>query len=419
MFWLATAAQLLSGALLLVLATYTWARRPPSPLWRDLLVCQIAALSFVAGDALTLKATSMVQKDLGLHLLYCGIAFGTSFWLRVAIDLYGARRTAPPVLHAVRRALPIWAIGLSVVVLTNPWHRLLLEPQLHSRNEYGPLWWLQAAVSWSLLIAAAGCFVLLSHGDPDRRMRRNALLLVVSGLLPLAFNTLWFLLPELPFDPSTIGLALGCALLTWGVHATRVFEVLPVTFREVLDRDPDAVLITTADQRVGYANPAAEILLADFVPPDEILGTTVDQILGRLLRPSALWRTPSDQNTTVIDKVLQTKTLMVRDRQSRTLRFQTFPLGRDLRQRPGIAVRLRDVSREEARRSQRDRDLRRVERALQAGADRATQNTERVIAMLGGDPHVDPRVKAKAREVRQDLEALKDEIHEKLVEPGA
>lgn len=419
MLWLPTAAQLASGALLLVLATYTWARRPPSPLWRDLLVCQIAALAFTLGDALTLRATSMFQKELGLHLLYSGIAFGTSYWLRVALDLYDLRRSRPGILDTVHRALPFWATSLALLALSNPWHRLLLEPRLDQRNVYGPLWWLQAAVGWGLLCAAAACYLYLRAVDHDPRMRRNLALLAGSGILPLLFNMLWFLVPGIRFDPSAVGLALGCALLTWGIHATRIFEVLPVTFREVLDRDPDAVLISTADQRVGYANPGAEILLADLVPAGELTGSTIDEILGRVLRPRSTWTTVPEEQASVIDRVLETKTLLVHDRQGRALRLQTFPLGRGVRSHLGTALRMRDVSHEQAMRSQRDRDLRRVERALQAGAEAATRNTERVLAMLGGDPHVDRRVKDQVREVRKSLKSLKDEIHDRLIDPSA
>jgi hypothetical protein len=68
-WWIASTA---SALLLASLAILLWLRRPPPPLWPVLFACHVFAFLWVVGDVWATRATSLVEKQIALTVLFTG-----------------------------------------------------------------------------------------------------------------------------------------------------------------------------------------------------------------------------------------------------------------------------------------------------------------------------------------------------------
>ncbi len=140
--------------------------------------------------------------------------------------------------------------------------------------EAGPLFWVQAAWEYSLLVLGT-VLLVFRVARVARPYRRQALALALAAVLPLAGNLLYNL-EKLPIllDPTPFLFTVTAVVLVWGTFRLRLLDLAPVARRLVVERMGDAVLVLDAFDRVADANPAAEILL----------GMHRSHLVGRLAR---------------------------------------------------------------------------------------------------------------------------------------
>ena len=119
-----------------------------------------------------------------------------------------------------------------------------------------------------------------------------------------------------------------------------------MSFRAVLDQDPDAILICSENQRIGYANPAAAILLAEATSIVEPSGIAIDEVFGQLFDNRAGFR-PNASNT-----LKRNSGFTARDRAHRKLQIYSFTLNTGT-ERTMAAFRLRDITVDEAHKRSR------------------------------------------------------------------
>ncbi len=420
MTWLPLLVQTVTAALLIVLTTYVCLRRPPSLMWPDLLILQLLELCFVVGDALTFHATGMVQLEIGLGFLYLGAISGPAWLFRVSTAMLLLREPRLEWPRTARKVAAVWACGASAIALTNPLHHAFLIPVLDGRNHYQPLWWFISLGGWALMAGSGVVFghrlwLTLKNQVHDAAMGNsreaiNAGLLLVASLLPVVGNAAWVAIPSLTFDPSASGLALSALLVTWGVYQTRIFEILPVSFKAVLDHDPDAIMIYSANHRIGYANPAAAILLAEATSIADPTGLSIDEVFDQLFdRTSGVQPLPSDD----LSREAGPAAFTARDRFQRKLRLSSFSLN-TARGRPVSAIRMRDITLDEARKRNRATAMNRLEQDLHRLVQPAIQSSDRALVLLGPATSRDRRLKEQVRTVRSTLGQLQGGIRAAL-----
>jgi len=158
------------------------ARLPDSRVIRPLLCLVITVALWSLGELVASHADDMVQKQIGLVILYTGTIFLPACWwalsVRWAQELKGEEWLARPFWV---RAPVFWAAAMWLAMASNPLHGSFLTPVLGARNVYGPLWWVMAIPNYALMLAAAGLVIRASWRVDRPAVRRQALVLVTSG----------------------------------------------------------------------------------------------------------------------------------------------------------------------------------------------------------------------------------------------
>lgn len=273
---IAKSLSVIAAAGLAALWVYVWLRRPPAPFWPNLQRIIIAGVLYVFGDLLTRDPHSLLVESLGITLLYAGIQAAAWAWLSLASGLQGgaSERWSRPLL----RVFGLCSVGVVALVATNPWHGLILEPVLGGRNEYRTLWWLHAGLAALQMSGAIALLLLTAARTQDGHHRRSALLLAAIGASLAAGSFTYALAPvDLGLDP-VVPLILACNLaLVLGIYQLHIFNLLPETLPEIVDRTLDAIVLGDESGRIVYANRAAHSLLG----PD--LATSKHPVLFDLL----------------------------------------------------------------------------------------------------------------------------------------
>lgn len=191
-----------------------------------------------------------------------GIAAVPPLWLLFAAD-YGRATWARR--RSRRRLLAIVAVMMTAAGATNSLHHLYwssVEP-VGTRLVYhhGPLFW--AAVAWNYAVIGLGAVTLLRalrqlHGA----FTGQVVALIGATLFPWVGNA-FYLFDFFPsgFDPTPFTFVASALLVTWGLYAHQLFDVVPKARAAVFERLDDAVFVLDRAYRVIDANAAAVALI--------------------------------------------------------------------------------------------------------------------------------------------------------------
>lgn len=261
---MALAWVLAVGALVyLAVAAYVWQHR-----WavgaRALTVLLLSAAVWTLLSVVEIsRPDPQVQERWG-DLKYVGIVILPPALLAFALQYTGRRRQIPRrwlVLLAIEPVLLLLALA---VPATHDYVRYVRSNAPYGRYafvEAGPVFWVNLAYSYAVIVVAIGLLVQ----DLVRvrtRYARQAWTLMISVLLPLAVNALYngrklMHFPTGTIDPTPLGFSVACFVLVWGFFRFRLLDIVPVGRRQVVERIPDGVVVTDARGVVVDANPAA------------------------------------------------------------------------------------------------------------------------------------------------------------------
>lgn len=167
--------------------------------------------------------------------------------------------------------------------LTNNYHHLLwtdisVDPSGFGHYVYGPLFWLYAFYSYVILI---GGNIVLFIG-----MRRfpivyasQIMVFVLACIFPFVGNIIYvFKMNPVPgLDWTPICFMISGIFIALGIFLFRVFDLVPVAQKRVVETIKDAVAVIDAKQRIILANPA---FLDNFAPAEKnLLGKPIFQLL--------------------------------------------------------------------------------------------------------------------------------------------
>ena len=282
-------ATSLGIVLLVALSTHIFYRRPPAALWPALPLVFFSALIFSFGDLLaSIHHGSASLHWAGMVMVYTGLlTIAPGWWLFTSgfSKMVGYRKIyfsrSLPILIAINAML--W-----IALITNPWHYQFIEIRPFMRSEYGPLWYVTAAVNYIALLATV--FVHASEGfaAQDPTIRAQCRFLVAAVAVPMSMNMVYVFSPvPLSYDPTALGYAFSCLLFLFAVERRDLFVLERVSLPSVLDHDADLIVIITRHHQILYANVNAQELFGEGTlnpgaPIDEILHSVVPTFsLGR------------------------------------------------------------------------------------------------------------------------------------------
>lgn len=163
--------------------------------------------------------------------------------------------------------VPVAAIAIAV---TNPIHHWHWERVSFSRvgpfmrmavELYGPWFWFLSF--YTVLISVLGTLVLLiSMVRRSLSLNRQVVLIAGAALVPILLNAIYLLrlVPGWYKDFTPIGYAIAGLLATIGVFHDRLFDVLPIARRAILEALPDAVVAIEGGVRLLEMNRRAKLL---------------------------------------------------------------------------------------------------------------------------------------------------------------
>ena len=379
--------NLIAAGLFLGLIAMLQLRPPPRRLRGPLLAFDLFVLFYVVGDAITLTSPDLFWEQLGIAILYTGSLPAAAACFRVAL-CYSEEQGYP-----FRRGARLWPLAVCatslawLVMVTNPWHGRVLVPVIGANNDHLMLYAPVVGVGYGLTVAATALFARLALRAADPKVRLSAWAMAVGPFSTMVLNWTAGYMPLLvPWDLTVTGLSLTAIVFLAGAYRTRLFNLLPVAYSEILRHDPDGILLAGPEGSLLQSNPAAGKLLGH-VPPGssaDLFAWLSERLIdadGRELSSSALrQRLEGAEDPDALN-------FAVCGEPDRWLRASLTPIPPPPSPREAICVRLVDVSRE-----------RRVALALQGAHDelevrvgertealRASEERYRIVSELSSD----------------------------------
>lgn len=265
----------------LILALYTWARRP-SAMAFPFIGLMIAAGLYSFGYAFELASTRTVGMLFWTRVEYLGIAAIPVFWLLLASRYTGRTRwLKPPVLGVL--------IGLSAVTLllnwTSPWHKLFYRsigvttagPFTLFQTEKAAWYWIfQAYIN--LALAAGTVILMIALARSPVAYRKQAAIMVGGALIPwLAYAVYILDLSPYGIDTAAFGLIMTGPAFALGLFRFRLLDLVPVARDAVFLGMAEGVVVFDEQDRVVDFNPAARRLFPN------LGGTAVGRPIAEIL----------------------------------------------------------------------------------------------------------------------------------------
>ena len=265
----------LASALSVWLARYTWGKRQ-TPGAIPFVILSLGVAWWTLAYVFRLSCATVPAKLFWSKVRYLGIVVVPTAWFAFTLQYTGR---GDWLSGKGRWLLPIEPLLVSLAVWTNDWHRLYWSDWgLVNENglllwtaEYGPLRWVHVLYSYALLLTALHLLLMTLARSP-RAYRGQAGALVVSGLVPLIGDVLSsYGLFHIPLNLSPFSFLIANSTAAWSIAHYRLFDIVPVARREIIEGMSNAVLVLDIHNNLVYINQAAL----------EVLGRSADEVLGK------------------------------------------------------------------------------------------------------------------------------------------
>ncbi len=267
---------LITAAVAVWLAFHSWKRRPLVGATPFALL-MLAMAVWLTGDALRLVSVDLSAKLVWAKVRYLGIVTMPAAWLIFVLQRTGRERWLVPRYLAVLTVEPLIILFL---VWTNDAHHLIwsdiwLE---HSGSlamwnaSHGAAFWVHAAYSYCLL-AISMLPLVQAFAHSSGTYRAQTAIVLIGVLVPAAGNIVsTFNLLPLPLDLTPFAFTLFGLPVAWGVFRSRLFDIMPIARRAVVDSMSGGVIVLDLQNRIVDINPAAE----------NIIGRSASEVIGQL-----------------------------------------------------------------------------------------------------------------------------------------
>lgn len=214
---------------------------------------------------------------------YLSIASIPVLWLIFAIQ-YSQQEKTP----SSSKLAWLWIVPVitNLMVWTNDIHGLVWPSmsliQLNGVTlldvNHGLYFWIQAIYDY--LCIFIGTLIFMRQAlRADDAYRSQAATMLLAAIVLLLGNGLYVfdLLPFQGLDITPISFTISSLLLAWGLFRHRLLDLMPVASEAVLRNMSTGIMVTDANSRIVYVNPAFELLA--HLSPGTSIGNKVKEAL--------------------------------------------------------------------------------------------------------------------------------------------
>ena len=262
-----------------------------------LFIFTVALWSFCVG--FETLAQNLEGKLFFSKLQYLGVAPLPVLWVVFTLSYTGRRRWT-----RLRNILPLLFIpALTLIIaLTNSRHGLLYQDAYLETTAFRPdlvvkhgAWFWGGHMAYSYTLLAVGVGVLLYSYEASHKLyRKQYRSLLIASSFPIVANLL-FLSGANPLggvDPTPLSFALSCMIIAPALLRYRLFDLMPVARRTVIETLPVGIFVIDLHDRIIDVNPEGQRLLSLGV--DALIGTQVSKLIPAWSVISDLYGTSSE-----------------------------------------------------------------------------------------------------------------------------
>ncbi|MFA6505327.1 MAG: histidine kinase N-terminal 7TM domain-containing protein [Treponemataceae bacterium] len=222
-----------------------------------------ACIGYLIANSLEILTPTESSTMVFTSICYLFIASCPTWWFLFALE-YGEH------VSFARRIRPfMWIIPVAafVMIATNPYHRLNWADWVFFKTgpffvvravKYGPWFWFLWLYLQTLVIAGA-VVVFSAILNNARSINKQTFIIAFGALIPITINGVFVLrlIPGFQKDFSPVAFSLAGLVFTFGVFYQRLFDVIPIARRVLVEALSDPLIALDDEGRVVDANPAA------------------------------------------------------------------------------------------------------------------------------------------------------------------
>lgn len=241
-------------------ALIVW-RRPPSVLWPWLLTIMVTVTMWATGDVMIQIVPE--HFTLGMIILYTGVLVQPTAWFCFTLAFAGmVNKPMPFDSPRLRMFLLALIVPFWLAMATNTWHGLFFTEVVGGYSVFNPIWYVQAAVNYCLVIASLGVFIYLCVSARFYgKVFVQAAIMGIGVIIPVVTNFLYVTgLVDLIHDPTVMALSASTLLFLIAIYRVDLFSLSPYSLQDQLEQDPDPYLILDQQGAIIAFSQAAENL---------------------------------------------------------------------------------------------------------------------------------------------------------------
>jgi len=227
-----------------------------------------------------------ISPSLDEKIIWANIEWLATFFIPYTYPIFTAQFIGlePARIKILRVILGIVPIGMTVLVLTDPYHHLIYPnphivpgtPFAQLAYDFTPL--VQAFGTYSLLVILGTIVVLSVRFVRPRNLYRSQVLAVIIASLVPTVATVLALTHITEIDMTPLTFILRNLVVIWALSRYRLFEIVPIARDTIIENINDPVIVLDVENQVVDVNRAAAAGIGS--PPSELIGRSLETVFA-------------------------------------------------------------------------------------------------------------------------------------------
>jgi len=243
----------------------------------------ISIFLWCLGAGMEFFSIAIWAKVFWIKVTYFGVATVAPLWFIFVLNYANYEKYLKPTYIRLLFLIPVIVI---IMAFTNEWHGLLWPNIIPISNqpgailiyEHGPVFFINMIYSFSL--AVIGLIILTKRLiTSSRKYRQQISILILVGLIPLIFSSLYafHVLPIVGLDFSPFALVIAGMLLALSIFRFHFLDILPVAHKILFKNMVNGVLVFDDNEKLMEVNSAASLI---GISPEDI-NRNADEVFGK------------------------------------------------------------------------------------------------------------------------------------------